>query len=580
MTLFKQVNYTLLGLINYIENGDIGLPEIQRPFVWGNSKVRDLFDSMYKGFPVGYLLFWANGSSGNRQIGSNIKQKIPNLLIVDGQQRLTSLYAVMKGMEILREDYKKEKILIAFNPISETFEVSDAANQKNPEFINDISQIWSAENDMFTLVEEYLSRLKKDRDLGFEEEKAIKKAINKLDNIHNYPFTALEVSSSANEEQVAEIFVRVNSKGMALNQADFILTLMSVFWDEGRTLLESFCRSTRIPSENKPSPYNHFFKPDPSQLLRVNVAVGFRRARLNYAYLILRGKDLETEEFSDERRTAQFEVLQEAQEKVLNLQNWHEFLKIVQKSGYINNSMMTSQNAFLYAYALFLIGKYDFKVDHQALRTIMARWYFMINMTSRYSGSFESTMEQDMNRLRDVSTSQGFINTLDQIIQDELTEDFWKITFPNELATSSSRTPSLFAYHAALVNLNAPVLFSSLSVRELADPAIKSTKSSLERHHLYPKAFLKTIGINEIRDTNQIANFALVEWNDNIDISDTPPSVYFKEYENRYNENEWKKIYFLHALWKGWENTPYEAFLLKRRQLMAEVVKKGFLAIN
>src|SRR5215204_6020263 len=97
-TLFKQVNYSLSKLIQDIETGEIGLPDIQRPFVWSPAKVRDLFDSMYKGFPIGYLLFWSNNNTnGARQIGKDKKQSIPRLLIVDGQQRLTSLYAVLKN---------------------------------------------------------------------------------------------------------------------------------------------------------------------------------------------------------------------------------------------------------------------------------------------------------------------------------------------------------------------------------------------------------------------------------------------------------------------------------------------------
>src|SRR5579864_2483332 len=141
-TLFKEVSYSLAKLIQDIELGEIGLPEIQRPFVWANTKVRDLFDSMYKGFPVGYLLFWANGiENGHRQIGTDYKQKIPRLLIVDGQQRLTSLYAVLKGIPIVREDYKRDRIYIAFRPKDQKFEVADAAIRKDPEYIQDISAI-------------------------------------------------------------------------------------------------------------------------------------------------------------------------------------------------------------------------------------------------------------------------------------------------------------------------------------------------------------------------------------------------------------------------------------------------------
>src|SRR5690606_28866738 len=127
-----------------------------------------------------------------------------------------------------------------------------------------------------------------------------------------FPFTTLSLASTISEEQVSEVFVRINSEGKKLNQADFILTLMSVFWDEGRRELEEFCRNARKPAKG-PSPFNHFIQPDPDQLLRVGVGLGFRRARLQYVYSILRGKDLETEQFSEARREAQFDILKHAQ---------------------------------------------------------------------------------------------------------------------------------------------------------------------------------------------------------------------------------------------------------------------------
>lgn len=185
-------------------------------------------------------------------------------------------------------------------------------------------------------------------------------------------------------------------------------------------------------------------------------------------------------------------------------------------------------------------------------------------------------MEQDLNRLREVHDSAGFIQLLDHIIEDILTEDYWNITLPNELATSSSRSPSLFAYYAALVLLKAPVLFSNLAVADLLDPATKAKKSALERHHLFPRAFLAKQGITEVRDTNQIANYALVEWSDNIDISDTSPAEYFPAFQNRYDDKEWQTMRFLHALPKGWESMSFAQFLEQRRKGIAKVIRAGF----
>lgn len=576
-TLFKKVDYTLSALIHYVDLGEIGLPDIQRPFVWNAAKVRDLFDSMYKGFPVGYLLFWANSlGNGTRQIGTESKQKISRLLIVDGQQRLTSLYAVLKGKPVKGEDYTSYYINIAFRPRDMHFEVADAAIRRDPEYISDISQLWAGELSRNRFVKDFLARLRKHHEVTDDEEDHLSESIDRLYDLQNYPFTALELSSTVNEEQVAEVFVRINSKGVSLNQADFILTLMSVFWDEGRHELERFCHNAKHPPESGPSPYNYFTQPSPDQLLRVSVALGFRRARLQFVYSLLRGKDLETGLFSDERRTEQFEILKQAQTYTLNLQNWHEFLKVLTRAGYRSGGMISSQTALFYAYSFYLIGKRDYRVEPFELRDLIARWFFMTSLTGRYSGSPETVMETDLAKLRNIKGAKGFISLLDGIINDSLTEDYWNITLPNELATSSARSPTLFAYHAALNLLDARALFSKVKVWELLDPAIRATKSGVERHHLFPKAHLKKLGITVIQEVNQIANYAHVEWFDNIEISDTPPAEYLPKYKKRFSESELKRMYKWHALPEGWEKMAYAQFLSERRKLMAQVTREGF----
>jgi len=580
-TLFKEVGYSLSLLIENIEMGEIGLPEIQRPFVWPNSKVRDLFDSMYRGFPVGYLLFWVNGfGEVHRQIGTDVKQKVPRLLIVDGQQRLTSLYTVMKGIPVLRKDYSQERIHIAFRPRDQKFEVADAAIRRDPEFISDISQLWSPSLLFHQFVESFFKGLGDHHPLDEDEKGELWKRIDRLYDLKDYPFRALELSSSVDEENVAEVFVRINSKGTTLNQADFILTLMSVFWDDGRAELEQFCRDARQPSISASSPYNYFIQPDPDQLLRVNICLGFRRARLRHVYSILRGKDLETEEFSDERREQQFAVLEDAQGYALNLQNWHEFLKVLMRAGFRSGKMISSQNALLYAYALFLIGKRDYGIDSYTLRNTMARWFFMASLTGRYTGSPETKMEQDLALLRGIESSQEFARLVERIIADTFTEDYWNINLPNALATSSARSPSLFAYYAALNLLGARVLFSKMKVSELLDPALRGPKAAIERHHLFPRGYLKTLGLTSTRDTNQIANFALVEWSDNIDISDKSPSEYFSQYAARFTQQELDEMMYWHALPKGWEEMEYLEFLEARRKGIARVIRDGFLKLS
>ena len=576
-TLFKQVDYSLSKLIHDIDMGEIGLPDIQRPFVWTSVKVRDLFDSMYNGFPVGYLLFWANGvGNGTRQIGTSAKQKVPRLLIVDGQQRLTSLYAVLKGVPVLRDDYSEEKILIAFKPSESKFDVADATIKRNPEWIPDISELWSGQTSRNRFVKDFIGNLRKSREIDEVEEDRLVESIDRLYDVQNYPFTAMELSSNVSEEQVSDVFVRINSKGVTLNQADFILTLMSVFWDDGRKELEIFCRNARKPSVKDASSFNQFIEPDPDDLLRVSVGLGFKRARLKYVYSILRGKNLETEEFSETLRIKQFGVLKEAQTHVLNLQNWHDFFKTLIKSGFRNEKMITSRTTLIYSYMLFLIGKKDFNADTHELRDLIARWFFMTAMTGRYTSSPETQMEMDLSKLRNVKNSKEFIQVLDKIIKDTLTDDFWNITLPSDLTASTARSPSLFAYFAALNLLDAHVLFSKMKVNELLDPAIRAKKSALEIHHLFPKNYLSKLGITETLDTNQIANYALLEWSDNIDISDDSPKQYMKKYSSKITKN----MQYWHALPQNWEDMDYQEFLTERRKLIAKVIRDGYKILD
>lgn len=576
-TAFAQVTYPLETLVNNISMGQIGLPDIQRPFVWPNTKIRDLFDSMYRGYPVGYLLFWANAlASGHRTIGSDSKQLSPGLVIVDGQQRLTSLYAVIRGVSVVRSNYKSERIRIAFNPIEEKFEVTSAAIERDRSFIPDISELWRNETDLFQVVGDFIAGLRSIRDVPNEEVRRIQAAIVKLQGLLGFPFTALQLSADTSEEAVAEVFVRINSQGKTLNQADFILTLMSVFWDEGRTELEGFCRQARVPTSGGPSPYNHFIEPSPDQMLRVGVGLAFKRARLEHVYSILRGKDLETGKFSEDRRGEQFGLLQDAQSKVLNLQYWHDFMHCLRSAGYRARRMISSQTALMYTYTLYLIGRTELGMAEHHLRHIIAQWFFMSAVTGRYTGSPESRMESDLAMLRDVRTPEEFTARLRQTCNVTLTTDFWEVTLPNELATSSARSPSLFAFEAALVLLGAPVLFSSFSVAEMLDPASQSGHRSIERHHLFPRSHLAKIGITGTRDVNQIANYAYVEWTDNATISDQPPVDYLPSLRERFSQADLARMYKYHALPGGWEGMDYKDFLARRRELIAQIVREGY----
>lgn len=411
--------------------------------------------------------------------------------------------------------------------------------------------------------------------MSHDEEDRIIEAIDRLYDLRDYPFTALELSASATEEEVADIFVRINSEGVELKQADFILTLMSVHWDAGRRELEDFCRAARFPSTHTTSPHNHFITPNPDELLRVTVGLGLRRARLQAVYPVLRGKDAETGKFSEESRLRQFEVLREAQQYVLDLANWQEFLSALRQAGYRSGSMITSRFTIVFSYVAFLVGRRDFGLSAHELRPVIARWFFMCTITGRYTGSSESRMEQDLRRFAEAKTGSEFVEVLDAVIATQLTNDFWEVALPDLLSTSAGYSPSLFAYHAALVLLDADVLFTSVKVSDVLDPS-SGLKGKSDRYQLFRRKYLESRGITTVSRKNQLANYALLEWPGHKPSHESPLEYFPKLWETHVPEDQRDRTRFLHALPEGWEQLDYDEFLERRRKHIALVIKTAF----
>jgi len=230
----------------------------------------------------------------------------------------------------------------------------------------------------------------------------------------------------------------------------------------------------------------------------------------------------------------------------------------------------------MFAYTLYLIGRTEYKVEEFKLRQVIAKWFFMSSLTGRFTGSPESAMEFDLARFRSITDADNYIGELEHICAEVFTDDYWTINLPNNLATSSPRSPSLFAYFATLVLLDADVLFSKQKVSDLLDSSIRSTRSALERHHLFPKAYLKKIGIEDLRDTNQIANYAVVEWNDNVAISDTSPKQYLPPLIERFSPHKLKQLYYWHGLPDNWEEMDYKEFLMRRRERIAQLIGDAY----
>ena len=398
-------------------------------------------------------------------------------------------------------------------------------------------------------------------------------------DLRDFRFQVIELNASADEEQVADIFVRTNSKGVTLNQANFILTLMSVHWEAGRRQIEEFCRSAVDPKTGSPSAKNPFLEPGPDQMLRAAVGLAFRRGRLQHVYNILRGKNLDTGDVSAERRAAQFERLRPALDEVVNLTNWHEFLKCLTQAGFRSARMIASENAVIYTYVIWLIGKRDFGMDVRALRELIARWFFMAHTTGRYTSSPESQLEADLRVVAQAEDAEGYREALDRIVRSNFTGDYWNISLPNRLDTSGAKSPVLLAYWAALNLLDAEVLFSTMKIRELLDPTV-TPQRSLERHHLFPKAYLASQGISAINRVNAIANMVFVDWTDNAAIGARGPQDYWPRMTEQMPANRIERQRYWHALPLGWEQLDYPAFLDRRRKLISEVIKTAFQQLS
>ncbi len=586
--LFDNIPSKVGDLLSDVRNGKVGLPDLQRPFVWKDSKARDLLDSMLKGDPIGYIMLWQSpeGYETVSKIGTNDKTYIrPDYLVIDGQQRLTALLAAINGIRVKDKNYVDRAIRISFNPLTREFAVWTEAYERNPEWIGEISKVFAADDDHN--VSKFRRQFIKDCNAGREknnkllltddEEETIEANLNDLLNLSIYTLPTLRINSKATEEDVADIFVRVNSGGQKLTEKNFIETLLAVYDNDVHDKIDAFCAASRIPKDG--TSYNFILKVDPSHLIRMAVGLGFRRARLRYAYMLLRGKNLEDGTITSEEMKVNLEKFKNALDKVTNLNNWHAFMGLFADAGYVNGSIVASTNAVVFCYVLYLIGKYEYKVQPIALQKIVKKWIFMSTITYFYTGSTESEVEKQFADLRSVTTADGFVSYLDDVIRTRFSDDYFNLTLPTYLASAAARSPSWYGYIAALNVLGTPMLFSTATLAAKMLPGASGGKKAIDKHHIFPKHYLTEIGYTSDRDRNQIANFTYLDYNTNIDISDNPPADYVSRYKEKLGDTGYKKSCAENALPEGFENMDYPEFLKKRRKLMAGIVKKAYLKL-
>lgn len=587
--LFDNIPSEVADILSDVKNGRVGLPDLQRPFVWQDNKVRELLDSMMKGYPIGYIMLWASPDDYENtvHIGKNEKiYKRPNDLVIDGQQRLTALLAAMYGVTIMDKNYKERAIRISFNPLTREFAVWTPAFEKNPEWISEISQVFAAdeEHNISKFRKAYIKIVNEGRaknneeELTEDEEDRIEENINDLLNLGIYSLPTLKINSKANEENVADIFVRVNSGGQNLTEKNFIETLIAVYDNAVHDKINKFCADSRIPANG--TSFNQILQVDPSHLIRMSVGVGFRRARLRYVYMLLRGKNLKTGEITQNIREENLKIFKESLDMVTNLNNWHAFMNLFASAGYLKGSFVASSNAVVFSYVLYLIGKYDYKVSSVELQKIISKWIFMSTITGFYTGSTESQVEKQFADLRDVHNADEFVVYLDSVIANRFTDDYFEYSLPSELNSSSATSPAWYGYIAAINVLGTPMLFSTAPLSQYFILGTSGDKNSIDKHHIFPKNYLGKIGYNNDRDRNQIANFTYLDYATNIDISDAPPTEYVSRYRDKLGEEGYKLACKQNALPENFEQLSYPEFLIKRRILMAQIVKKAYDKLN
>lgn len=580
-------------LMTWIKTGEIAIPEIQRPFVWEATQVRNLLDSLYQGYPVGYLIAWRNPTvklkDGTLSAGKRI--------LIDGQQRITALMAALLGREVLTKDYEAVRIRIAFHPIDERFEVSNPAIRKDPAWISDVADLFTPGARLLQITRDYSAANPS------VDESDLLDTIEKLRKIVNNQVGVIELAEDLDIETVAEIFIRVNSAGSPLSQADFAMSKIAVNENNGgnalRKAIDYFCHMAvapdfhRLIDKNDPdfakSDYysamswlrretDDIYDPSYTDMLRVSFTTEFRRGKLQDLVALLSGRNFETKQFEETIVADSFTRLKGSVLRFMNETHFKRFIMIIRSAGFVDASMIGSQNALNFAYILYLTLRQQAVADNE-IDLWVRRWLVFSILTGRYSGSPESTIDYDVRQLH----AQGVQAYAEALFRGELSDAFWESGLPQEMETSASSSPYFRLFQAAQVRANDKGFLSrDISVRELIE--VKS-----DVHHVFPREYLKRAGMTR-GQYNQIGNYVVAQSEINIAIGKKEPSKYFaelgeqcdggkKRYGNIVVANELRKNLAMNCIPAEISEMSvehYNDFLVLRRKLMAVKLRQYF----
>tara|TARA_B100001964_G_scaffold240845_1_gene311740 strand:- start:170 stop:1975 length:1806 start_codon:yes stop_codon:yes gene_type:complete len=538
-----SVNQHLIEIIlAWVKAGEIAIPEIQRPFVWNTTKIRDLLDSLYQGYPIGYLIAWKNPTVKLKDGTTSEGKKV----LIDGQQRVTALTAAILGQYIINQDYKKTKIKIAFHPIEERFEVSNPAIQKDSSWVPDISPLMSGDQGLIKSVQNYCGN---NSSTDVEVEK-VETSLSRLKNILKKQIGLIELASNLDIETVTEIFIRINSKGVVLSQADFAMSkIASNECYAGSTLrkcIDYFCHLAIAPEfyptivdvDKKFTKTDYFQKmswlknenddlydPDYKDLLRVAFTTEFNRGKLSDLVSLLSGRNFETRQYEDAIAEKSFAKLSEGVERFINETNFKRFIMIIRSAGFIDSSLLRSQNVLNFAYVLYLKLRSQKKHDPHEIESFVRRWVVLTILTGRYSASPESSFDFDIKQI----ANGNFKDFLNGVEQADLSDAFWNTALVQNLNSPVASSPYLNVFWASQVKANDKGFLS----KEIKVHDLISHKGDI--HHIFPRNYLKKAGIKK-RQYNQIANYVYMQSEINIQVGDKAPKDYFQELKNQCNE--------------------------------------------
>ena len=587
--------HPIQALLTWIESDEIAIPEIQRPFVWNAAKVRDFIDSLYFGYPVGYLIAWRNPSvrlkNGTESAGKRI--------LIDGQQRVSALLAAMLGRLIVNKNYKKVRIAIAFHPGEERFEVTNPAIRRDRAWIADIASLFAPGIKLLRAVDAYCEdNSEADRDQIYER-------VERLRGILNNSLGLIELNADLDIETVSEIFVRINSKGVPLNAADFAMSKMAANekynGHQLRKCIDYFCHLAVAPEAyGELAKDEHFagtqyfqamewlkrekedlYDPSYTDMLRVAFTSEFRRGRLDDLVALLSGRNFETREFEEVIAESSFQRLGKAIMRFMNETDFKRFIMILRSAGFVSASMIRSQNTVNFAYILYLTLRAR-RENPATIERLVRRWFVMSVLTGRYTGAPETAFGLDIRNI----AAKNAEEYLDGVERAELSGAFWDAGLPQQMDTSVASSPYFNVFLASQVKANDKGFLSKdLTVQTLLEGASHV-------HHVFPSNYLKKYRLPRSR-YNQIANYVVMQSEINIAIGDDPPAVYFGEllrqcetgvprYGGITDADDLRANLRSHCIPQGMdaaEIDDYDDFLKERRLLMSGKIRDYYKSL-